>query len=111
MDPELWDEPEKFNPSRFINAEGKVMKPEFFMPFGVGRRVCLGEMLARMELFLFFSNFFHSFDISIPEDENPPTLKGIAGITISPKPFNVILEPRSNGWDKPSTTIRSTGSH
>uniref|UniRef100_A0A1B0EZR3 Cytochrome P450 n=1 Tax=Phlebotomus papatasi TaxID=29031 RepID=A0A1B0EZR3_PHLPP len=39
MDPTLWDNPEEFNPNRFINAEGKVQKPEYFMPFGVGRRI------------------------------------------------------------------------
>ncbi|XP_045473904.1 cytochrome P450 18a1 [Harmonia axyridis] len=111
MDPALWDEPEKFNPSRFVNAEGKVVKPEFFLPFGVGRRVCLGEIMARMELFLFFSNFIHSFDVSVPEDEPLPSLTGIAGITISPKHYNVVLEPRPNGWDIPSVSIRSTGSH
>lgn len=37
LDSNLWDEPEKFKPERFINAEGKVSKPEFFMPFGVGK--------------------------------------------------------------------------
>lgn len=36
MDPKLWDEPEKFKPTRFLNAEGKVTKPEYFLPFGVG---------------------------------------------------------------------------
>ncbi|XP_044754384.1 cytochrome P450 18a1 [Coccinella septempunctata] len=111
MDPNLWDDPERFNPSRFINAEGKVVRPEFFLPFGVGRRVCLGEILARMELFLFFSNFMHTFDVSTPADETLPSLTGIAGVTISPNQYNVMLEPRPNGWDKPSTSIRSTGSH
>jgi hypothetical protein len=37
MDPNLWDEPEKFKPTRFLNAEGKVTKPEYFLPFGVGK--------------------------------------------------------------------------
>ena len=38
MDPNLWDEPEKFKPTRFLNAEGKVTKPEYFLPFGVGKQ-------------------------------------------------------------------------
>lgn len=38
MDPNLWHKPEEFNPSRFLDTEGKVRKPEFFIPFGVGRR-------------------------------------------------------------------------
>lgn len=36
-DPNLWDEPEAFKPERFINAEGKVKKPDCFLPFGVGK--------------------------------------------------------------------------
>lgn len=31
MDETLWNKPTEFNPSRFINAEGKIEKPEFFM--------------------------------------------------------------------------------
>lgn len=94
MDPELWDEPEAFRPSRFISNEGKVCKPEFFMPFGVGRRMCLGEVLARMELFLFFSSMMHMFNLSLPEGASLPNLQGIVGVTISPEPFKVCLLQR-----------------
>lgn len=37
-DPNLWDEPEAFKPERFINSEGKVKRPDCFMPFGVGKK-------------------------------------------------------------------------
>lgn len=36
MNPNLWDAPEEFRPTRFLNNEGKVTKPEYFIPFGVG---------------------------------------------------------------------------
>lgn len=111
MDPNLWEEPEKFNPSRFINAEGKVTKPEYFLPFGVGRRMCLGEVLARMELFLFFSALLHSFDISVPEGETLPSLTGNAGITISPNAFQVCLKARPTEWETLPTNLRSAGSN
>ncbi|XP_066295538.1 cytochrome P450 2U1-like [Branchiostoma lanceolatum] len=56
MDPAYWPDPDRFDPERFLDAKGNVInKPESFMPFSGGRRVCLGEQLARMELFLFFS--------------------------------------------------------
>lgn len=111
MDPNLWDEPEKFQPSRFINSEGKVTKPDYFLPFGVGRRVCLGEILARMEIFLFFSSLLHTFEISVPPGKTLPSLEGIAGVTISPIAFKVCLKARPNEWDTISTMIRSVGSH
>jgi cytochrome P450 len=35
MDPNLWIEPEKFEPQRFLR-NGKVYKPDHFIPFSVG---------------------------------------------------------------------------
>ncbi|XP_022902514.1 cytochrome P450 18a1 [Onthophagus taurus] len=98
-DPNLWDRPEEFNPMRFITAEGKVTKPEYFMPFGVGRRTCLGEVLARMELFLFFSSLLHCFDLEVPSGEDLPSLEGFYGVTITPRPFKICLKERRVEWD------------
>ena len=94
MDPNLWDKPEEFNPKRFVDTEGKVRKPEYFIPFGVGRRMCLGDVLAKMELFLFFASFMHTFTITLPEGHAMPSLKGNVGATITPESFNVCLTPR-----------------
>ncbi|XP_029052412.1 cytochrome P450 18a1 isoform X2 [Osmia bicornis bicornis] len=95
MDPELWEKPDEFRPSRFLSAEGKVEKPEYFMPFGVGRRMCLGDVLARMELFLFFSSLMHTFELKSPQGSSLPSLRGNAGVTVTPDPFNVCLLPRN----------------
>lgn len=94
MDPNLWEKPEEFRPSRFIDSEGKVRKPEYFIPFGVGRRMCLGDVLARMELFLFFASFMHCFDIALPAGHSLPSLKGNVGATITPEAFKVCLKRR-----------------
>ncbi|KAF4524243.1 hypothetical protein B566_EDAN008789 [Ephemera danica] len=91
MDPTLWEKPEEFKPARFLNAEGKVTKPEYFLPFGAGRRMCLGDVLARMELFLFFAGLMHTFEFKLPEGETLPSLKGNAGVTISPELYKVCL--------------------
>lgn len=95
MNPDLWDEPSEFRPSRFLNSEGKVVKPEFFIPFGVGRRMCLGSSLARIEVFLFFSNFLHRFDLSLPEGAQLPRLEGNPGVTYFPDKFLVSLKERA----------------
>lgn len=93
MDANLWDEPSKFKPERFLNADGKVCKPEHFMPFGVGRRMCLGDVLARMELFEFFASLMHTFCLR-PSDDDLPTLKATTGATLTPQPFQVCLVQR-----------------
>lgn len=112
MDPELWHEPETFQPSRFLSPEGKVQKPEYFMPFGVGRRMCLGETLARMEIFLFFTSLLHNFDVKLPEGESLPSLRGNAGVTVTPDRFKVSLMQRpldlSDDEEEPSFNERSS---
>ncbi|XP_013186456.2 cytochrome P450 18a1 [Amyelois transitella] len=102
MDPNLWDEPKKFNPSRFIDENGKIKRPEFFMPFGVGRRMCLGDVLARMEMFMFFACMMHQFDIQMEAGDRLPSLEGIVGATIAPKAFRVKFIPRGDPMPPPA---------
>ncbi|XP_078664360.1 cytochrome P450 2U1-like [Branchiostoma floridae x Branchiostoma belcheri] len=95
MDPAYWPDPDRFDPGRFLDAEGDVIKkPEGFMPFSGGRRVCLGEQLARMELFLFFSTLLQSFTFKTPEGAPLPTTDGVLGTTFAPHPFKLCAIPR-----------------
>ena len=46
-DPAYWQEPRTFRPDRFINQlTGEFIQDERVIPFGVGRRACLGKLLA-----------------------------------------------------------------
>ncbi|XP_078697832.1 cytochrome P450 2D9-like [Branchiostoma floridae x Branchiostoma belcheri] len=95
MDPAYWPDPDRFDPGRFLDAEGNVInKPESFMPFLGGRRVCLGEQLARMELFLFFSTLLQSFTFKTPDGAPPPPTDGVLGTTLAPHPFKLCAIPR-----------------
>ncbi|XP_066290017.1 cytochrome P450 2U1-like [Branchiostoma lanceolatum] len=95
MDPAYWPDPDRFDPERFLDAEGNVIKkPESFLPFGGGRRVCAGEQLARMELFLFFSTLLQSFTFKTPEGAPPPNTDGVLGVTLTPHPFKLCAIPR-----------------
>eukprot|EP00058_Branchiostoma_floridae_P017177 XP_002602665.1 hypothetical protein BRAFLDRAFT_210347 [Branchiostoma floridae] len=85
VDPAYWPDPDRFDPERFLDAEGNVINhPESFIPFGGGRRVCLGEQLARMELFLFFSTLLKCFTFKTPEGAPPASTDGVLGLTIAP---------------------------
>lgn len=109
MDEEVWDQPEAFRPERFLTEEGKVFKPKEFMPFGSGKRMCLGDKLAQMELQIFFASIMHVFDLESSSTELP-SLEGIAGVTVSPKDFEVNFIARNvealiatNAKTKPSS--------
>nr|XP_027225549.1 cytochrome P450 2L1-like [Penaeus vannamei] len=66
-DSRYWDQPQEFRPERFLDQEGRVKTPkEGFIPFGTGRRSCLGEALSRMELYIFSAALLQNFTFSPP---------------------------------------------
>uniref|UniRef100_A0A6A7G8W0 Cytochrome P450 epoxidase-like protein n=1 Tax=Hirondellea gigas TaxID=1518452 RepID=A0A6A7G8W0_9CRUS len=93
MDKEYWGDPENFRPDRFITPEGTLKKMDRFIPFGKGRRSCLGEALARMTSFLMFATLAHKLHFKFAPGENPSD-EGISGFTMSPPNFDVIATPR-----------------
>jgi len=93
MNAETWGDPENFRPERFLDDHGKYCHNEMLNPFGIGRRKCLGESLARMENFLFFANIFKKFKFS-HTGEHPPSLEPDVGFTNGPYPFKAIVSLR-----------------
>ncbi|XP_068696659.1 steroid 17-alpha-hydroxylase/17,20 lyase-like [Montipora foliosa] len=78
MNPQCWEDPTVFNPYRHIDENGKlVANPDHFFPFGGGRRVCAGEALAKIELFLFTSLLFQHFTF-VAEEGYQLQMKGAA---------------------------------
>ncbi|XP_072035914.1 cytochrome P450 2U1-like [Amphiura filiformis] len=69
-DAEVFAEPEVFRPERFLNDAGdKVVQRDELIPFSTGRRFCLGDNLARMELFVIISHLLHRFTFKSPPDQ------------------------------------------
>lgn len=90
-DKEYWGDPEVFRPERFLkNAE----LTERLMPFGQGKRRCLGEALARTCIFTFFVGVLRQFDVQQPENAPLPDVNLLQGITLSAKPYQVLFKRR-----------------
>ncbi|XP_023421132.1 cytochrome P450 2D17-like [Cavia porcellus] len=93
-DETVWEKPFHFHPEHFLDAEGHFVKHEAFMPFSAGRRACLGEPLARMELFLFFTCLLQRFSFSVPEGQPRPSDQGVFAILNSPSPYELCAVSR-----------------
>ncbi|NXY50218.1 CP2DH protein, partial [Ceuthmochares aereus] len=93
-DESFWKKPNEFYPEHFLDANGQFMKPEAFLPFSAGRRVCLGEQLARMELFIFFTTLMQKFTFVLPEDQPQPRKDSCFSFLNSPYPYQLRAVPR-----------------
>uniref|UniRef100_A0A8C2Y6W8 Vitamin D 25-hydroxylase n=2 Tax=Coturnix japonica TaxID=93934 RepID=A0A8C2Y6W8_COTJA len=93
FDEKYWNNPEVFFPERFLDSSGQFVKKDAFIPFSLGRRHCLGEQLARMELFLFFTSLLQRFHLCFPHG-GIPDLKPRLGMTLQPQPYLICAERR-----------------
>ncbi|XP_026161320.1 cytochrome P450 2J2-like [Mastacembelus armatus] len=93
FDKNEWATPHTFNPEHFLDSEGQFRKRDCFLPFSAGKRMCLGEPLAKMELFIFFTSLLQRFTFC-PVPGEMPSLEGVLGFTYSPKEFRMLAVPR-----------------
>ncbi|XP_069380514.1 cytochrome P450 2K1-like [Paralichthys olivaceus] len=86
QDEDEWENTYSFNPGHFLDEEGNFRKRDAFLPFSAGSRNCIGEILARMELFLFFTSLLQHFRFTPPPGvtEDELDLTSVVGFTLTP---------------------------
>ena len=98
-DPEVWDNPEGFDPRRFLPENREQLPRTAYMPFGAGRRICVGSTFALVEATLLLAMISQQYEFDLPawaqvEEE--------AAITLRPKGgLEMIARPRHPGSPAP----------
>jgi len=115
-DPALWDEPDRFNPERFLSGpdadlglrgsdcpnEAHHMK---FLPMGTGRRACAGYGLAKVELFLQGATLMQCFDWSPPPGQDQIPIVENFGIALGSSHFDICARYRSEALNVQSAAL------
>ncbi|WP_346135449.1 cytochrome P450 [Lentzea roselyniae] len=71
-DPDLYKDPLNFNPDRWHNVRPSALK-EAYLPFGAGRRKCIGDGFARFEMTTAITTFVRKLHLELAEDANVET--------------------------------------
>ncbi|GBO30401.1 Cytochrome P450 3A16 [Araneus ventricosus] len=71
-DPELWPDPWKFDPERFSPENKKNINSTAYMPFGIGKRNCIGARFAQLEAKLAIFRLVKQFKFEACEKTDDP---------------------------------------
>ncbi|XP_047999209.1 cytochrome P450 6B2-like [Leguminivora glycinivorella] len=93
---DLFPEPEKYRPERFMGEEKQNIVPYTYMPFGEGPRICIGMRFARMQMFAGLVTLLKNYSLRLAPgmprevDFEPRTF-----VTQAKNPIRLTLTPRS----------------
>lgn len=96
-DESIWPDPFRFNPENFYDPKTKsIRNADYLIPFGIGRRSCLGESLAKQELFLFFTATLQHFDLLMPQSDPQPSPEDcyFGNLRVAPS-YQIVMKARS----------------
>lgn len=95
-DPDIWGDPENFRPERFLNEDAtQVIRRDTIFGFSEGKRKCLGEKLAKDEMFLFITGILQKFNILSEPNKLPNFEEEMAFFMRTPKPYKIVVMPRN----------------
>ncbi|SDI79549.1 unspecific monooxygenase/cytochrome P450 / NADPH-cytochrome P450 reductase [Frankineae bacterium MT45] len=90
-DPAVWDDPEAFEPDRFLPENVRARPGHAFKPFGTGERACIGRQFAIHEAMLVLGMLLHRYNF---HDTEKYDLRVTELLTIKPDGFTMTVSPR-----------------
>lgn len=96
-DQAYWGDPEVIRPERFLSSDGQTLiKHEAYFPFSAGKRICVGESVAKKEMFLFLTSIFQRFRVTTdPNNPNPSTTPIVTFVLLPPN-HKLVFEKRED---------------
>ncbi|KAJ7964973.1 Flavonoid 3',5'-hydroxylase [Quillaja saponaria] len=97
-DPKVWENPLEFNPERFLSGKNEKIDPNgnYFelIPFGAGRRICVGYRMAIVVVEHILGTLLHSFDWKLPSGVEI-NMEEAFGLTLQKAvPLSTMISPR-----------------
>lgn len=93
-DDKEFSNPDRFDPGHFLDESGNFKKSDYFVPFSAGKRACVGEGLARMELFLLLTNILQHFTLKpLVNPKDIDTTPIVNGLGSAPPVFKLCFVP------------------
>ncbi|KAG7307186.1 hypothetical protein JYU34_007339 [Plutella xylostella] len=94
MDERVWEDPEEFRPARFLDQDGSLLKPQEFIPFQTGKRMCPGDELSRMLACGLVARLLRHWRLRLASPPpSPQEMRGVVGVTLAPPRVLYRCEP------------------
>ncbi len=90
-DPAVWDDPDTYDPDRFLPENVRKRPAHTYKPFGNGVRACIGRQFALHEAVLVLASLLHRYEIA---PDPGYRLRVDERLTMVPKDFQLTLTPR-----------------
>ncbi|MFZ5442074.1 MAG: cytochrome P450 [Myxococcota bacterium] len=91
--PDFWDEPEKFDPTRFSPERSQKRNPWSYLPFSGGQRQCIGNTFSLVESVVLLAQLLRRFEVEVAPGQDQ--VKQVAIVTVRPdRPVHVTLRAR-----------------